>query len=59
LTIDAALRHHRRGRRDRNIYCIGATSMLALGLVLNPLGIGLFCWLMFELAVYALLFSSQ
>jgi hypothetical protein len=33
--------------------------MLALGLVLNPLGIGLFCWLMFELAVYALLFSSQ
>jgi hypothetical protein len=22
--------------------------MLALGLVLNPLGIGLFCWLMFE-----------
>jgi hypothetical protein len=30
--------------------------MLALGLVLNTLGIGLFCWLNFALAVYALPF---
>ena len=30
--------------------------MLALGLVLNTLGIGLFCWAMFALAVYALPF---
>lgn len=30
--------------------------MLALGLVLNTLGIGLFCWLIFTLAVYALPF---
>lgn len=30
--------------------------MLALGLVLNTLGIGLFCWLIFALAVYALPF---
>lgn len=30
--------------------------MLALGLALNTLGIGLFCWLMFALAVYALPF---
>ncbi|MET4259723.1 hypothetical protein ABIC09_004681 [Bradyrhizobium sp. S3.12.5] len=30
--------------------------MLALGLVLNTLGIGLFCWLIFLLAVYALPF---
>lgn len=30
--------------------------MLALGLVLNTLGIGLFCWLIFVLAVYALPF---
>jgi hypothetical protein len=30
--------------------------MLALGLVLNTLGIGLFCWLVFTLAVYALRF---
>jgi hypothetical protein len=29
--------------------------MLALGPVLNPLGIGPFCWLILELAVYALL----
>jgi hypothetical protein len=32
----------------------GATAMLALGLVLNTVGIGLFCWLIFTLAVYAL-----
>jgi hypothetical protein len=30
--------------------------MLALGLLLNTLGIGLFCWLIFMLAVYALPF---
>jgi len=30
--------------------------MLALGLVLNTLGIGLFCWLIFSLAIYALPF---
>ena len=30
--------------------------MLALGLVLNAVGIGLFCWLIFTLAVYALPF---
>jgi hypothetical protein len=30
--------------------------MLAIGLILNTLGIGLFCWLIFELAVYALPF---
>lgn len=30
--------------------------MLVLGLVLNTLGIGLFCWLIFALAVYALPF---
>ena len=28
--------------------------MLALGLLLNTVGIGLFCWLIFTLAVYAL-----
>jgi hypothetical protein len=31
----------------------GATTMLALGLLLNFAGIGLFCWLIFTLAVYA------
>ena len=31
--------------------------MLALGLLLNTVGIGLFCWLIFTLAVYALPFS--
>jgi hypothetical protein len=30
--------------------------MLILGLVLNAVGIGLFCWLIFALAVYALPF---
>jgi hypothetical protein len=31
--------------------------MLALGLLLNAVGIGLFCWLIFTLAIYALPFS--
>ncbi|MFK4488856.1 hypothetical protein [Bradyrhizobium sp. USDA 336] len=44
------------GRRDRQIYAYGATTMLALGLVLNTFGIGLFCWAIFVLAVYALPF---
>src|SRR5687768_17078181 len=35
---------------------MGATTMLALGLVLNTLGIGLFCWAIFALATYALPF---
>ena len=30
--------------------------MLALGIVLNTVGLGLFCWLIFTLAVYALPF---
>ena len=31
-------------------------DMLALGLVLNTVGLGLFCWLIFALAVYAVPF---
>jgi hypothetical protein len=42
------------GRRNRYSFAQGATTMLALGLVLNTVGIGLFCWLIFTLAVYAL-----
>jgi hypothetical protein len=34
----------------------GATTMLALGLVLNTVGLGLSCWLIFALAVYAVPF---
>jgi hypothetical protein len=34
----------------------GVTTMLAFGLLLNVAGIGLFCWLIFTLAVYALPF---
>ena len=30
--------------------------MLALGIVLNTVGLGLFCWLIFALAVYAVPF---
>jgi hypothetical protein len=33
-----------------------ATTMLVIGLILNVFGIGLFCWLIFTLAVYALPF---
>jgi hypothetical protein len=53
------LRRRGGGRRDRYSFAHGATAMLAIGFVLNTLGIGLFCWLMFTLAVYALLFLSQ
>ena len=44
------------GRRDRYIHAHGATTVLALGLLLNTVGIGFFCWLVFTLAVYALPF---
>jgi hypothetical protein len=44
------------GRRDHDIRAHGATTMLALGLLLNIAGIGVFCWLIFTLAVYALPF---
>jgi hypothetical protein len=34
----------------------GATTMLALGLLLNTIGLGVICWLIFALAVYVLPF---
>jgi hypothetical protein len=34
----------------------GATTMIALGLLLNAAGLGVICWLMFTLAVYILPF---
>jgi hypothetical protein len=34
----------------------GATTMLALGLLLNTIGLGVICWLIFTLAVYVLPF---
>jgi hypothetical protein len=37
-------------------FVTGATAMLALGLILSFFGIGLFCWLISALAVYALPF---
>ena len=36
----------------------GATTMLVIGLILNVFGIGLFCWLIFTLTVYALPFFA-
>jgi hypothetical protein len=35
-----------------------ATTMLVIGLILSMFGIGLFCWLLFTLAVYALPFFA-
>jgi hypothetical protein len=55
-TLFPELRRGGGGRRDRCTYAHGATTMLALGLLLNTVGIGLFCWLIFTLAVYALPF---
>ncbi len=37
-------------------YVTEATTMLVIGLILSMFGIGLFCWLIFTLAVYALPF---
>jgi hypothetical protein len=37
-------------------FVTGTTAMLALGLILTFSGIGLFCWLIFTLAVYAVPF---
>jgi len=54
--LHATLRRGGGGRRDHDIYAHGATTMLALGLLLNIAGIGVFCWLIFTLAVYALPF---
>ena len=55
-TLCPKLRRGGGGRRDRSLYENGATTMLALGLVLNTVGLGLFCWLIFALAVYAVPF---
>ncbi len=38
------------------IFVTEATTMLVIGLILSMFGIGLFCWLIFTLAVYALPF---
>lgn len=46
-----SLSYSRGGRRDGYIYAHGATTLLALALVLNTIGIGLFCWAIFALAV--------
>jgi hypothetical protein len=52
----AKLRRGGGGRRNHIPFAYGATTMLALGLLLNFAGIGLFCWLIFTLAVHALPF---
>ena len=38
------------------IVVTGVSSMLALGIVLNIIGLGFFCWVLFTLAIYALPF---
>jgi hypothetical protein len=44
------------GRRKPSHFRTETTTMLGIGLILNALGIGLICWLIFELTVYALPF---
>jgi hypothetical protein len=36
------------------IIVTGVSTMLALGIVLNIVGLGFFCWVLFTLAIYAL-----
>ena len=38
------------------IVVTGVSTMLALGIVLNIIGLGFFCWVLFTLAIYALPF---
>jgi hypothetical protein len=38
------------------IFVTGVSTMLALGIVLNIIGLGFFCWALFTLAIYALPF---
>lgn len=38
------------------IVVTGVSAMLALGIVLNIIGLGFFCWVLFTLAIYALPF---
>ena len=38
------------------IVVTGGSTMLALGIVLNIIGLGFFCWVLFTLAIYALPF---
>jgi hypothetical protein len=54
--MDLKLRRGGGGRRDRCTYAFGVTTLLAHGLVSSIFGIGIFCWLIFALAVYALPF---
>jgi hypothetical protein len=37
-------------------FVTGVSTMLALGIVLNIIGLGFFCWVLFTLAIYALPF---
>ncbi len=37
-------------------FVAGVSTMLALGIVLNIIGLGFFCWVLFTLAIYALPF---
>jgi hypothetical protein len=55
-TLCPKLRHRGGGRRERSLYANGATTVLVLGPVLNTVGLGLFCGLIFALAVYAVPF---
>src|SRR5215831_13122039 len=45
------------GRRDRYIHAHGATTTLALRLLLNTVGIGFFCWLA-RFAVFCLMWPA-
>jgi hypothetical protein len=38
------------------IFCLEGSTMLVLGIILSFCGIGVFCWLLFTLAIYALPF---
>ncbi|MGY4315341.1 hypothetical protein ACVWW1_004668 [Bradyrhizobium sp. JR3.5] len=44
------------GRRDPCNLCHGTITMLIIGILLNVVGLGIFCWALFALAIHALPF---
>ncbi len=56
LLLFSGLRRGGGGRRDRQRYSHGDTTMIVLGILVSIAAIGAMCWLLFNLAVFALPF---
>jgi hypothetical protein len=52
--MQSAIRRGGGGRRDCSAFVWETTTVIVLGIILSASGVGFLCWLLFELAVYAL-----